>query len=591
MFYESWFNLSEPPFSISPDPRYLYLTKGHQEALAHLLYGVSGNGGFVLLTGEVGAGKTTVCRCLLEQLPDDVDVALVLSPKLGAEEFLQAICDELDISLYGDKEITLKHLVDNIYKYLLEAYGRGRNTVLIVDEAQNLSPDVLEHLRLLTNLETNERKLLQIMLIGQPELRELIASPALRQMAQRITARFHLDVLSFSDAEGYIKHRLAVAGCAEPLFDKSSIKYIWKRSGGVPRLINSICDRALLGARVGSEKQVSIDIARKAAMEVMGDQGPQKTSHTSFSIKVVVIASFAFLLALAAIIVYDRFGVNFWSAGAPLTPLSPNRVQTTFVEQAPETTKLAPSVGEYASHNDSGTGRKNQLLIQNGALAKNEVNLPKEEQGQRIVAIKERIANLPKENWPGSSYQAQQRLMEYWGFSYDAEQGPSVCEFAKIKGLLCLQGQGGLQDLISLNRPAILTLYNQYLSKYQVTLLMLKENIATINLLGKDIPVDIDELARLWDGEYMMFWKPPVGYRSTVRKGATGQVVEWLADKLAITRDGVTVNTYDEIMVKRVALFQKLNGLVPDGEAGPLTIIGLNNLGPVEGPRLMAASD
>ncbi|RLA45482.1 MAG: hypothetical protein DRR06_07225 [Gammaproteobacteria bacterium] len=272
MSYQSYFDLDELPFSISPDPRYLYLTAGHREALAHLLYGVTGSGGFVLLTGEIGAGKTTVCRCLLEQLPEDVDVALVLNPKLDVLEFLQSICDELQIVLPEGLSVSLKLLVDNIYQYLLVAHARGRNTVLIVDEAQHLGPDVVEQLRLLTNLETNKKKLLQIILIGQPELRDLLDSPALRQMAQRITARFHLNLLSLQETRGYIRHRLKVAGSEQELFSRKSVKYIWKKSAGVPRLINGICDRALLGAGLDCKKKVSMSIANKAANEVLGDR-------------------------------------------------------------------------------------------------------------------------------------------------------------------------------------------------------------------------------------------------------------------------------------------------------------------------------
>jgi len=175
--YRKYFGLGEAPFSIAPDPRYLYMSERHQEALAHLLYGISGDGGFVLLTGEVGAGKTTICRCLLEQIPPNCDIAYIFNPKLTVEELLSTICTEFGVA-YPAGRTTVKTFVDNINAYLLDAHARGRQAVLIIDEAQSLSVDVLEQMRLLTNLETNQRKLLQIILVGQPELAEMLARPS-----------------------------------------------------------------------------------------------------------------------------------------------------------------------------------------------------------------------------------------------------------------------------------------------------------------------------------------------------------------------------------------------------------------------------
>src|SRR5512141_2968165 len=218
--YEQYFGLAEAPFSIAPDPRYLYLSQRHQEALAHLLYGVNGGGGFVLLTGEVGAGKTTVCRCLLEQIPESCDVAYIFNPRQTVEELLATICAEFGIAV-PPGNTSVKVFVDCINAYLLDAHARGRHTVLIIDEAQNLSTEVLEQMRLLTNLETNQRKLLQIILIGQPELRSVLARPELRQLAQRIIARYHLNTLTKRDMSAYVNHRLAVAGTRRDLFPAS----------------------------------------------------------------------------------------------------------------------------------------------------------------------------------------------------------------------------------------------------------------------------------------------------------------------------------------------------------------------------------
>ena len=268
--YTEHFGIDETPFSLVPDPHYLYMSEGHREALAHLLYGVKGNGGFVLLTGEVGTGKTTVCRCLLEQLPEQVDIALILNPKVTALELLASICDELHIS-YDQDNKSIKAAVDHISDYLLAAHAAGRKTVLIIDEAQNLAPPVLEQIRLLTNLETNKCKLLQIIMLGQPELLDKLRRSDLRQLAQRITARYHLGPLAKEDIALYVKHRLTVAGLDTRLFSPACLKRVAKLTGGVPRLINVICDRALLGAYAEGKENVTLAILDRAGREVFGE--------------------------------------------------------------------------------------------------------------------------------------------------------------------------------------------------------------------------------------------------------------------------------------------------------------------------------
>ena len=273
--YKDYFGLKGPPFSIVPDPHYLYMSGGHREALAHLLYGIGNDGGFVLLTGEVGTGKTTICRCLFQQLPDTVDIAFILNPKLNAPELLAAVCDELHI-YYDRNAAGIKIFVDAINTYLLDSHAKGHKTVLVIEEAQNLAPDVLEQVRLLTNLETDERKLLQIIMIGQPELRQLLAEPGLKQLAQRITARYHLTPLSKEDVAAYVAHRLRMAGAYTDLFSRSAIRKLYKFSGGIPRLINVICDRALLGAYIEGRKAVDVPILKKAAREVLGESGNKK---------------------------------------------------------------------------------------------------------------------------------------------------------------------------------------------------------------------------------------------------------------------------------------------------------------------------
>jgi general secretion pathway protein A len=267
--YNEYFGLDEAPFSIAPDPRYLYMSDQHREALAHLLYGIRSAGGFVLLTGEVGTGKTTICRYLLEQLPDQTDVAFIFNPRLSAQELLATVCDEFGIA-YPQGETGSKILVDRLNAFLLEDHARGRRAVLIIDEAQNLSIDVLEQLRLLTNLETNRHKLLQIILLGQPELQTLLATPQLRQLSQRIIARYHLKPLTQVDVAAYVSHRLSVAGLEHDLFSRRAIRMLYRLSRGVPRIINIICDRAFLGAYATGQRHITRQLLRRAAREVSG---------------------------------------------------------------------------------------------------------------------------------------------------------------------------------------------------------------------------------------------------------------------------------------------------------------------------------
>src|SRR5579862_5367264 len=268
--YLSFFGLTEKPFAITPDPRYLYLSERHAEALAHPLYGITEAGGFVQLTGEVGTGRTTVVRSLLAQTPKNAEIALILNPKMTATEFLLTICEELGIGVPDAATESLKDLVDILSHYLLRAHAAGRRVVLVVDEAQNLSPEVLEQVRLLTNLETNTQKLLQIILISQPELRELLARNELRQLAQRITGRYHLNPLSREETAAYVLHRLRVAGATTDIFAPAALTEVFRLSQGVPRVINVICDRALLGAYSQDRHRVTSALVRSAAAEVFG---------------------------------------------------------------------------------------------------------------------------------------------------------------------------------------------------------------------------------------------------------------------------------------------------------------------------------
>src|SRR5690349_19680927 len=316
--YLSFFGLNEKPFAITPDPRYLYLSERHAEALAHLLYGINEAGGFVQLTGEVGTGKTTIVRSLLAQTPKNAEIALILNPKMTAPEFLLTICEELGIGVPDSALGSLKDLVDILSQYLLRAHANGQRVVLVVDEAQNLAPEVLEQVRLLTNLETNTQKLLQIILIGQPELRELLGRNELRQLAQRITGRYHLNPLTAAETSAYVRHRLRVAGATSDIFSPAALAEVHRLAVGVPRVINVVCDRALLGAYSMDRHRVTSNLVRNAASEVFGKR------FTPHWLPWVGLAAAASLLVMTVALLWS---FKPWSSGAHTASAAPVHTQ------------------------------------------------------------------------------------------------------------------------------------------------------------------------------------------------------------------------------------------------------------------------
>lgn len=290
--YLNYFGLSDNPFSIAPNPDYLYMSPRHKEALAHLTFGLRESGGFVMLTGEVGTGKTTVSRKLMQKLPDNTQVAMILNPTLSALELLATICDELAIP-YDNDSASLKYFTDKILAKLADNHDHGINTILIIDEAQHLLPEVLEQLRLLTNLETNREKLLKVVLIGQPELQQLLKRNELRQLAQRITARYHLLPLTASEVRHYIAHRLSVANGDASIFSKATLHTAYTISGGIPRVINLLCDRALTLAFTKQHAIVKRHVFIAAANQILGEDvvEQRKDPHWTLALAAMFVIS------------------------------------------------------------------------------------------------------------------------------------------------------------------------------------------------------------------------------------------------------------------------------------------------------------
>ena len=526
--YHPFFGLTEQPFSIAVNPRYLFMSQRHREALAHLLYGVGSGGGFVLLTGEVGTGKTTLNRCLLEQLPANTDIAIVLNPALSATELLASVCDELEIG-YPSETQSLKMLTDALHQFLLGNHGRGRQTVLMIDEAQHLDFDVLEQIRLLTNLETDEKKLLQIILTGQPELESMLARPELRQLNQRITARYKLTALDTQETQNYVRHRLSISGLTgdRSLFTLSALRQIFKLTGGIPRLINLLCDRALMGAYGRNEPIVSAAIVRQAAQEVFGGGASPNTRQLGTprtgNAWHVALAFGTLSVILAGLLVYNGFNserVLVGEAAGLVEPPSADAMGSEIASVSPAT--FAPD-----------------WLVTPGA--------------------------------------AESALWSLWR---DAPMPPSVCDAISASTLRCESADSDTWDaVLELNRPVVLELRRRNRFAAATVLLAVKEEVATL-LTGEVVcDVPLATVADHWQGRFRYFWESPPGWAGPLRIGDRGSVVAHVVSEFA-RLDGLPappLTTFTDALETRVKVFQSAVGLRVDGVIGVRTLQALND--------------
>jgi general secretion pathway protein A len=537
--YLEHYGLKEPPFSITPDPRFVFLSERHRDALAHLLFGIDkgGGGGFVQLTGEVGTGKTTLCRLLLEQLPEHARVALVLNPRLSPVELLETICEELHLDLGhldGGKRGSIKALVDTLNKHLLEAYAQGLRVVLIIDEAQNLSVDALEQVRLLTNLETDTQKLLQIILLGQPELRDMLARPELRQLAQRITARYHLTPLSGPETEAYLRHRYAIAGGLRFPFEPAAVRRIHAHSGGVPRLTNVIAERALLAGYAHEQAMLDARMVDRAAREALPpiQRRAPRSPMSRYALAAVAVAACAML------------ALWFWPGGQLKSRQSP----------------VAPVAARPAT-----------------AMKPARTPTPRLD----AAAFAQRIATSANTTTPG-----QRRLLQLWNAPANVDPADvATCPPALAPGLYCLHGRGSLDALVAQARPMLLHLRAE---GHETRALLLGTDAIHARLLLGEATVDVSRLllARHWQGEYTALFRAPDGMAGTLPSNAQGSGVEWVHARLP-DYDGPAL--LDAGMAQAIRAFQQAHGIAADGVVGPETLMALAVRD--EGPRLQRTLD
>ena len=633
--YLDYFGLAEPPFSIAPDPRYLFMSERHREALAHLLYGVQGQGGFIVLTGEVGTGKTTICRCFLNQVPQNTDVAFIVNPKLSAHELLATICDEFHIKY--DLSASIKALNDAINDYLLAAHADQRHPVLIIDEAQNLEPDVLEQLRLLTNLETSEKKLLQIILLGQPELRDMLAQKQLRQLAQRITARYHLQELNRVEVGAYVACRLAVGGRRPRLFSDAAVKQLYRLSGGIPRLINLLADRAMLGAYATHAETIEPNHIKRAHYEIQGESGSSWDKFIHHYGYRVIGASLALLLFVGLGLwskpLLDSF--NPFEDGVAVSAVSGSQTEEhTAVAHYSETSEdEAPEGNDLDNNERSKASVHTNLFVSDSAalgpvvaapLADAQVDSPNIDyindfanalstNPESLVAyveapspdtrlfssVSEQPSDAPaaapgeilfsglgkRERGTKDKLQAFQSVFEAWNLNYSETPFRLACDFAELNGLACLHKQGNWRSLLRIDRPAVLTLFNDNGQKIHLALLKIEREEAYVAHGGEFFKTTLDEIDRFWLGEYSVVWKLPP-YKSGIINPGQPKEGDWLQQGLTEINPDLRGMSLQEQVVE----FQRSMGLVPDGIAGSMTLIQMNNILDVNTPKLLGKS-
>lgn len=542
--YLQYFGLNEPPFSITPDPAFVFLSPRHRDALAHLMYGIGkgGSGGFVQLTGEVGTGKTTLCRCLLEQVPEGTHIALLLNPLVTPRELLAAISEELGIDVSESIDST-RLLVDGLNRYLLAAHERGERVVVVIDEAQNLSPEALEQVRLLTNLETSKEKLLQIVLLGQPELRELLQRRTLRQLAQRITARYHLSPLGPKDTHLYIRHRMQVAGAQRNPFKRSAMNALYQRSQGIPRLINIIADRSLIAAFAKERVEVTAAMVHEAANEVQ--LGEHRVKKVRWPMLLGAVAATAVAVLAVA---------TFSDLGSPPGTASGDSVDIT-ARVLDEPHEQAVVISPVASNK------------------------------QADLVEPEKVEALDNVWLEGHQQSVWQGLADLWNQPGAAFAIQAACNGNNSLGYACLRDQGNWSKISRLGLPTILILYDDTSS-----FLLLQGVDGDRLLVGapeSSTTVSKESVESRWLGTYLIAWPQAAGWPRLIGRGDTGPAVATLMEMASRVDDPYTGElVFDNAFELWLKSFQLRNGLEADGIVGRNTLLHLMTAS-IDEPKLL----
>jgi general secretion pathway protein A len=581
--YAAHFGLGRDPFSIAPDPHFLFMSERHREALAHLLFGLEAGGGLVVVTGDIGAGKTTVCRCFLEQLPAHCSAAYIFNPKLDALELLESICAEFGVAVlapHGGRP-TLRDNIEALNRHLLARHASGHNSVLIIDEAQNLAPDVLEQLRLLTNLETTERKLLQIILIGQPELRDVLARPDMEQLAQRVMARYHLGPLGDAETAHYVDFRLRVAGLTGPLpLSAKALRQLHRRTRGVPRRINVVAGRSLLMAYASHRHEVTPAMVDQAAAEVLDTAAfAARTGATGLG-RLGLGGLHPLALATGLLLVAGVASLAVWM-GRPHDAAAPR------LDQTPSTLLPAPALRGPPM-----------------AMAPTPTSAPPDAP---------RSALLPAHLWTSepAGWLALSRLTQAGGTpaseglmaqTTSATAAHTCTQLAHEQRQVCLRvTRMSWPLLLQLQRPALLQLNHAAggVSGWLVVVAATSQTVTILTPDGTRLVLSAAALAGHWRGEYASLWTLPPGLNPSGRvPGATGPwptpwpapLRDWLAQRLpaqpalpqaADSASATAITAPAAVaLTQRLQAFQMANGLAPDGKAGPLTLMLLAQRAP-----------
>jgi general secretion pathway protein A len=569
MYYQ-YFGLTEAPFSIAVNPRYLFMSTRHRDALAHLLYGVGVGGGFILLTGEVGTGKTTINRCLLEQLPTDTDVAIILNPALNALELLASVCDELGIE-YDHLTYTLKTLTDKLHGFLLDNHARGRKTVLLIDEAQHLDFEVLEQIRLLTNLETNSEKLLQIILIGQPELAQMLSLPELRQLNQRITARYNLAPLNLDETSAYIQHRLQVAGMSPErvLFPPAVVRGIYKATRGIPRVINVLCDRMLLGAYGRNAARVDHTMLRLAMREVLGEQQSNPPPWRWLG-----LAAMLLLLVWAA-----GWLLGNYTGTPPADDVAQKTPMVDATNAAMDMTPIA-SAEAPAAANAAPVDAPVQAIAPAQASAVVSGPAVSPEQAPAPVAAAQPTSAPQTIDIASVMQPSGNTLARLWTLNSDQPAPEFPCLDGPKYGLACSEGEVWTwEELAAFNRPLSLETITPERFSAEALLLGIEGYSAWVWTDAGVAQVSLAELAPYWTGRYRFLWRPPAGFIKPLAVGDDSAVVAAVAQLFAQLDNQpqpLSGTRFNRALEQRVRMFQKQHALIDDGMVGTQTLLKLN---------------